>query len=91
MASSREMLMLEMALKNRGNEWGKYKSCDSSNSRDFSEEKLPTFDSDSDYDNDYEDEVPVETTNGMNELLENVNDIFIQPSTSKQLLFKRKV
>ena len=48
--------MLEMVLKNCGNEWGKYKSCDSSNSRDFSEEKLPTFDSDSDYDNDYEDD-----------------------------------
>ena len=37
-----------------------------------------TFDSDSDYDNDYEDEVPVKTANGMNELLENVNDILTQ-------------
>ena len=46
MAYSRGMRMLEMVLKNRGNEWGTYKSCDGS------EEKLPNFDSDSDYDND---------------------------------------
>ena len=77
MAYSRGMQMLEMALNNRGNEWGAYKSRDGNN-RDFSEEKLPTFDSDCrDYDTDYE-EVPVETENVVNELLENVNDILIQ-------------
>ena len=77
MAYSRGMQMLEMALNNRGNEWGAYKIRDDNN-RDFSEEKLPTFDSDCrDYDTDYE-EVPVETENVVNELLENVNDILIQ-------------
>ena len=45
---------------------------------------MPTFDSDSDYDNDYEDEVPVGTANGMNELLENVNAILVQSTVTVQ-------